>query len=80
MGAAHITAMLGIEAGITLLEIHGADLNVQDDRGATPLLLTVSQGHKNVSVFFSKFIFVVFSGGLKFSQTCVFTKDERLWT
>ena len=78
MGAAHITAVLGIEAGITLLEIHGADLNVQDDGGATPLLLAVSQGHKNVSVFLSKFIFVVFSGVLEFSKSCIFTKDERL--
>ena len=48
MGAVHIAAVLGAEAAISLLEIHGADLNTQDDRGATPLLLAVSQGHKQV--------------------------------
>ena len=48
MGAVHIAAVLGVEAAISLLEIHGADLNTQDDRGATPLLLAVSQGHKQV--------------------------------
>ena len=48
MGAVHIAAVLGVEAAISLLEIHDADLNTQDDRGATPLLLAVSQGHKQV--------------------------------
>ena len=48
MGAVHIAAVLGVEAAISLLEIHGANLNTQDDRGATPLLLAVSQGHKQV--------------------------------
>ena len=51
MGAVHIAAVLGVEAAVTLLEIHGSDLNVQDDRGATPLLLAVSQGHKKVNLY-----------------------------
>ncbi len=49
MGAAHVAAMLGLEAAVTLLELHAADLNVRDARGATPLLLSVSQGRKQVT-------------------------------
>ncbi len=49
MGCTHIAAMLGLETAISLLEIHEADFNQPDARGATPLLLAVCQGHVKVS-------------------------------
>ena len=48
MGVVHVAAVLGLEAAITLLDLHGADLNFTDSRGATALLLATAQARTQV--------------------------------